>query len=72
MTVPETVTPHNIDEMRQLVANGPTRWPGAKYIRRADSRLVDLSVLAARADAHLEYGYTVERHLRDGDFVLFN
>jgi len=32
MTVPETVTIHNIDEMRQLVINGPDNWPGAKYI----------------------------------------
>jgi len=32
MTIPETVTQHNIDEMRNLVSNGPNLWPGAKYI----------------------------------------
>ena len=32
ITVPEAVTVHNMDEMRSLVANGPTDWPGAKYI----------------------------------------
>ena len=32
MSIPETVTVHNIDEMRQLVTNGPDNWPGAKYI----------------------------------------
>lgn len=32
MTIPETVTQHNIDEMRNLVSNGPNHWPGAKYI----------------------------------------
>jgi len=24
MTIPETVTQHNIDEMRNLIANGPS------------------------------------------------
>ena len=32
MKIPETVTQHNIDEMRNLVLNGPNYWPGAKYI----------------------------------------
>lgn len=45
MTMPETVTQHNIDEMRTLVANGPNIWPGAKYIQRLDSRYIDLSLL---------------------------
>lgn len=72
LTVPETVTSHNMDEMRMLVANGPTNWPGAKYIQRTDGKLIDLSMLRNRSDAHLEYGYKVERHLKDGDLVLFN
>jgi DNA-directed RNA polymerase II subunit RPB1 len=29
-------------------------------------------MLRNRSDAHLEYGYIVERHLLDDDFVLFN
>ena len=72
LTIPETVTQHNMDEMRSLVANGPTNWPGAKYIVRTDGKLIDLSMLRNRSDAHLEYGYKVERHLKDGDYVLFN
>lgn len=72
MTIPETVTQHNIDEMRQLIENGPDVHPGAKYIRRIDGRLIDLSVLLNRTDAHLEYGYVVERHLKDNDYVMFN
>ena len=72
MTIPEVVTQHNIDEMRNLVANGPSTWPGAKYIQRTDNRLIDLSLMQCRTDAHLEYGYIVERHLKNGDFVLFN
>jgi DNA-directed RNA polymerase II subunit RPB1 len=29
-------------------------------------------MLASRSDAHLEYGYVVERHLMNGDYVIFN
>lgn len=72
MTIPETVTKHNIDDMRKLVENGPTTWPGAKYIIRHDDKQIDLSVLKNRSEQHLEPGYKVERHLRDGDYVLFN
>ena len=39
LTVPEYVTRSNIDMMRQLVKNGPNKWPGAKYIiRRNDNK----------------------------------
>ena len=72
LTIPQTVTQHNMDELRTLVANGPAHWPGAKYIVRADGKMIDLSMLANRSDAHLEYGYKVERHLKNDDLVLFN
>jgi len=36
MTFPEVVTPLNIDYLRKLIENGPTEWPGAKYIVRDD------------------------------------
>ena len=58
--------------MRRLVENGPTVWPGAKYIIRHDDRQIDLSQLRNRSDCQLEVGYKVERHIRDNDFVLFN
>ena len=38
LTFPEVVTPMNIDYLRKLVENGPTEWPGAKYIIRHDER----------------------------------
>jgi len=72
MTVPEAVTYSNIDEMKMLVQNGPQNWPGALYIIRHDNRMIDLSMLQNRSDAHIEPGYKVERHLRDGDTVVFN
>ena len=72
ITIPVTVTPLNIDEMRIYVQNGPSKYPGAKYIIRHDDRQIDLSMLPNRSDAHLEYGYKVERHLMTGDYVVFN
>jgi DNA-directed RNA polymerase II subunit RPB1 len=34
--------------------------------------MIDLSALKNRSDAHIEIGYKVERHIKDGDYVLFN
>lgn len=38
ITIPVTITPYNIDEMRMLINNGPEGYPGAKYIIRHDDR----------------------------------
>jgi DNA-directed RNA polymerase II subunit RPB1 len=75
MTFPETVTPYNIDRMRRLVENGPHPPPGqtgARYIIREDGTRLDLRFLKKSSDRHLELGYKVERHMQDGDLVLFN
>ena len=72
LTVPVVVTPFNIEELKQLVANGPDKWPGAKQIVRANLTRVDLRYVRSKNDLTLEYGWTVERHLRDDDVVLFN
>ena len=72
LTRPEHVTKQNIDDMKQLVINGPNQWPGAKFIIRLDGKQIDLANKKNRADAHLSPGYIVERHLRDNDFVVFN
>jgi len=72
LTVPEIVTHHNYEYLKTLVDRGANDWPGAKYIKRIDGRYIDLSVLQNRTDQHLEVGYTVERHLCDNDWVIFN
>ena len=72
LTVPVTVTPFNIHELKQLVANGPLEWPGAMYIIRSDQTRIDLRYVRSVNDIVLEYGWIVERHLRDDDVVLFN
>ena len=72
LTFPEAVTPMNIDYLRKLVENGPTKWPGAKYIIRDDGVRIDLRYIKNLTDIHLAYGYIVERHMKNGDFVVFN
>ncbi|KAG2453789.1 hypothetical protein HYH02_001998 [Chlamydomonas schloesseri] len=75
LTFPETVTPFNIEKLQKLVDNGPNPPPGetgAKHIIREDGRRINLAVLKSGADRRLEPGDKVERHLINGDLVLFN
>lgn len=72
MTYPEIVTRFNIGRMRELVKNGPNIHPGAKTIIRDDGRVIDLRYIKKTSDLHLEIGYKVERHIVDGDPVIFN
>ena len=72
LTIPETVTHFNMEKMKQLVENGPTQHPGAKYIIRSDGSIIDLKYVRRHTEIHLEYGYKVERHINNGDFVIFN
>ena len=72
LTFPETVTERNKDRLRALVNNGPDKWPGAKYILRTDGIRKDLRYVPNPADEDLQEGYIVERHMQNGDFVIFN
>ena len=74
LTVPERVTEWNVDELRKYVINGPDKWPGANYVIRPDGRRIDLRFVKDRKALAetLASGYIVERHLKDGDIVLFN
>ncbi|EGG15801.1 RNA polymerase II largest subunit [Cavenderia fasciculata] len=72
LTYPETVTPFNIDRMRELIRRGPDEHPGAKYVIREDGQRFDLRFVKKLTDTHLEVGYKVERHVQDGDVVIFN
>jgi len=74
LTIPERVTPWNLEELRNLIRNGPDQYPGALYIVRPDGRRVRLEFVTEReslAEA-IQPGFIVERHIRDGDIVLFN
>ncbi|XP_046987630.1 DNA-directed RNA polymerase II subunit RPB1 [Schistocerca americana] len=72
MTFPEIVTPFNIDKMQELVRRGNSQYPGAKYIVRDNGERIDLRFHPKSSDLHLQCGYKVERHVRDGDLVIFN
>lgn len=74
MTYPERVSSYNIEKLRQRVRNGPTVHPGANLIRLKDESFIkslafgDRNVIAK----NLRIGDIVERHMEDGDIVLFN
>eukprot|EP00178_Gracilaria_changii_P002976 TRINITY_DN1436_c0_g1_i1.p1 TRINITY_DN1436_c0_g1~~TRINITY_DN1436_c0_g1_i1.p1 ORF type:complete len:1836 (-),score=205.39 TRINITY_DN1436_c0_g1_i1:2057-7564(-) len=72
LTYPEVVTTYNMAEMRKLVLNGPNEYPGAHSVERDDGRRINLSYISDRSAVRLELGYKVIRHIRDGDYVLFN
>ena len=74
ISFPEVVNSYNIAELKRLVLAGPDQWPGAKYVRQAESGLTKTLKYADRSKlaAELKDGDIVDRHMRDGDFVLFN
>ncbi|MGQ9478453.1 MAG: DNA-directed RNA polymerase subunit A' [Thermoproteota archaeon] len=74
LTVPEKVTYWNREWLMQLVRNGPFTHPGSEYIIRPNGARHKLQFVENRdslAEA-LDVGFVVERHLMDGDFVVFN
>ncbi len=73
VTVPIYVTPWNIEKMKDYIRNGPSVHPGANYVERPDGRKVRVYEETKEAIIEkLEVGFRVERHLIDGDIVLFN
>nr|XP_031363499.1 DNA-directed RNA polymerase II subunit RPB1 [Lonchura striata domestica] len=72
MTFAEIVTPFNIDRLQELVRRGNSQYPGAKYIIRDNGDRIDLRFHPKPSDLHLQIGYKVERHMCDGDIVIFN
>jgi DNA-directed RNA polymerase II subunit RPB1 len=69
LTFPEVVTPFNIDKLQELVRRGPDEHPGARFIIREDGTRINLG--RAR-DVQLLVGQTVERHINNGDVIIFN
>ena len=78
MSIPVQATSYNIEELRQMVLNGPSRPTldqpcGANYVIRPDKRRLRLAEGNLDTVAEqIEPGWTVERQIRDGDIVLFN
>ncbi|KAI1345078.1 DNA-directed RNA polymerase III subunit RPC1 [Xylariaceae sp. FL0016] len=77
MTYPERVNDNNIDKLKQCVINGPNVWPGAQAVMKLDGDHPMFKVSLRFGDKEsvareLRIGDIVERHLEDGDVVLFN
>lgn len=74
ITFPEVVNQYNIERMRELVLKGPDVWPGAKYVRNSTEGVTITLKYANKEKVanELKYGDIVDRHLSDGDIVLFN
>lgn len=73
LTYPEKVTPHNLDQLREYIRNGPQTYPGANYLLDSTGNRKFLmygnrNIIAKQ----LKPGDVVERHMIDGDCVLFN
>src|ERR671925_245772 len=74
LTIPEAISQWNIERLKGHVINGPNIYPGANYIIRPDGVKIRLDYVTDRkivADS-LATSYMVERHLSDGDIVIFN
>jgi len=71
LTFPERVTQYNRDKLYKLIQNGADIYPGAKTVVKADGRMISLKHVNTR-EIVLYNGDIVNRHLLDGDIVLFN
>jgi DNA-directed RNA polymerase subunit A' len=71
ITVAETVTDLNLERLKKMVA--AEKYPGANYVIRTDGKRKKITNdLREEIINELVPGYKVERHLQDGDIVLFN
>lgn len=79
LTFPEIVTEDNIEEMRQIVKNGPFVHPGAKKVERNEYDcfgnpspcIINLKHIDTNSFS-LQIGDIVHRHIKNGDICLFN
>jgi DNA-directed RNA polymerase beta' subunit len=70
ITFPEVVNRYNRDQLTQYVRNGPDVYPGAKCLRQGNRTF--LLKNKDRTTIELKEGDVVERHMINGDYVLFN
>ena len=73
LTIPVRVTEHNLEELRNVVRRGPDIFPGANSVISAEEKRYDLRYADREEIANtIQPGFLVERHVKDGDIVLFN
>ncbi len=72
LTITVNVTERNLKPIKATVRRG-RKHPGANYVRRPDGKKVKVTEINYEALAdEVDIGWAVERHIRDGDIVLFN
>jgi len=73
LTVPEVVTEKNAKTLKALIMQGSESRNGANYVLLPDGRKKKITEdVKEQLAEELKPGMIVERHLRDGDVVLFN
>ena len=73
MTQTMNVNERNLEEARQYVRNGMEKHPGANRVIRPDGKVMKILEKAKEELAErIEPGWRVQRHLTDGDIVIFN
>jgi len=73
LTLPVRVNEKNIEHLKELIRNGPNKWPGANYVIRPDGRRKKITEEnKEELIEELEPGYIVERHIQNGDIAVFN
>jgi DNA-directed RNA polymerase subunit A' len=73
MTQTMNVTERNLEQAKRYVRNGPEQHPGANRVKRPDGKTVKILPKAKEDLAEkIEPGWEVQRHMVDGDIVIFN
>ena len=72
LTVQEKVTPANISEMYERICNGTQSIMGAESIITNNNTVIQLECCEDKSKIRLQYGWVVERFLKNGDIVIFN
>ena len=72
VTVAETINDINLERAKKLIEKGD-EYPGASYVIRPDGkRKKIITELKEELMSEIVPGYKIERHLQEGDIVLFN
>lgn len=73
LTIPIRATKDNIDDLKACIMKGPDAKDGANYVIRPDGlkkKIIDLNKEYIMNE--FSEGYIIEKHISDGDIVLFN
>jgi DNA-directed RNA polymerase III subunit RPC1 len=72
LTFPEVATEFNMEFLQKCIINGPDVHPGANYLQSGNVKRYLKFGDRKKIARDLKIGDVVERHLMDGDAVLFN